>query len=664
MDGPDPMNQQFPYDLAFSRNLGWVTDWEQLALRGKRVAIAGMGGVGGTHLLTLARLGIGAFSIADFDQFEYVNFNRQVGATTNTVGQPKGAVLEAMAKTINPELHIDRFDDGVTIENTDAFLAGADLFVDGFDFFVLDIRRHVFARAHALGIPAITAAPIGLGAAYLVFMPGHMTFEQYFRLNGHSPSEQYLRFLLGLAPKGLARPYLIDPTRVDLAGQKGPSTVAACQLCGGIVAAEALKILLRREGVRAAPYHQHFDAYRQRFVRSYLPLGNGGPLQRMKLAIGRRVYLRHAAAAPRPEPAPESRTPIDEILNLARWAPSGDNAQPWRFHVIDDSTIRIRILTDPTNVYEYRDCEPTWLSAGMLLETMRVAATGWGRGMSWAASDAGDGDIVVNFTSDDRVQRDNLFSMLTLRSVDRRPHQRRPLTPAEKATLEATLTSDLSLRWHEDLGMKWRIARMAALSTSIRLRSPEAFKVHQNILDWTNPQSTTGIPVGTLPVDPATRQIMHWAMQHWRRADRMNKLSGTFLPAMQMDYLPILSSSAVFDVRLTDRDPVLGHPRGTLLRAGQSLQRLWLTATKMGLGVQPLLAVIGLAHYGTTRTAFTQEPGLLQKAQQLADMFHGTLGTEPANMVFLARIGASVPHMRLHRSVRRNPAQLMENDAL
>ena len=56
---------EFAYDLAFDRNIGWLTDWEQLALRQKHVAIAGMGGVGGGHLLTLVRLGIGRFTIAD-----------------------------------------------------------------------------------------------------------------------------------------------------------------------------------------------------------------------------------------------------------------------------------------------------------------------------------------------------------------------------------------------------------------------------------------------------------------------------------------------------------------------------------------------------------------------------------------------------------------------
>ena len=58
----------FDYHEAFSRNLGWVTETEQEVLRNKRIAIAGMGGVGGSHLLTLTRLGIGAFNLADFEK--------------------------------------------------------------------------------------------------------------------------------------------------------------------------------------------------------------------------------------------------------------------------------------------------------------------------------------------------------------------------------------------------------------------------------------------------------------------------------------------------------------------------------------------------------------------------------------------------------------------
>jgi molybdopterin/thiamine biosynthesis adenylyltransferase len=61
-DRMSPAKKAFRYEEAFARNIGWVTEAEQAALRGKRIAIAGAGGVGGVHLLTLARLGVGAFT--------------------------------------------------------------------------------------------------------------------------------------------------------------------------------------------------------------------------------------------------------------------------------------------------------------------------------------------------------------------------------------------------------------------------------------------------------------------------------------------------------------------------------------------------------------------------------------------------------------------------
>jgi molybdopterin/thiamine biosynthesis adenylyltransferase len=278
----------FNYKEAFSRNLGWLTEKEQEVLRGKRVAIAGLGGVGGVHLLSLTRLGIGAFNIADLDRFELVNFNRQVGATMQTVGQSKVEVLAKMALEINPELDIRSFENGVTADNIDAFLDAADVYVDGLDFFAFDARERTFAACAAKGIPAVTVAPIGMGAALLNFIPGRMTFEQYFRFKGASDTEKGLRFLLGLAPAMLHRKYLVDLSRVNLREQRGPSTIMACQLCAGIAATEVLKLLLGRGPLLAAPWGLHIDAYTNRLARTWRPWGNANPLQRLALAIAKR----------------------------------------------------------------------------------------------------------------------------------------------------------------------------------------------------------------------------------------------------------------------------------------------------------------------------------------------------------------------------------------
>src|SRR6185437_4303512 len=83
----------------------------------------------------------------------------------HTVVQPKVDVVSRMARDINPDLDINKFPGGVTFDNIEQFLSGVDLYVDGLDFFVLDIRARLFALCAERGIPAITAAPLGMGAA-------------------------------------------------------------------------------------------------------------------------------------------------------------------------------------------------------------------------------------------------------------------------------------------------------------------------------------------------------------------------------------------------------------------------------------------------------------------------------------------------------------------
>jgi hypothetical protein len=275
----------FNYTTAFSRNIGWLTHQEQDLLKSKRIAIAGLGGVGGSHLLALSRLGVGAFHIADLDVFELANFNRQVGATIKHLDRAKVDVLAEMAMDINPSLNIRRFPQGINEANLTGFLIGADVYVDGLDFFAFNARKAVFAACHKLGIPAVTAAPLGMGTALISFMPGGMSFEDYFQWEGCSEAEQAMRFLLGLAPSGLHGSYLVDPSSIDLVGKKGPSTVMGCELCAGVTATEVLKILLQRGRVYSAPYSQQFDAYTNRFKRVWLPGGNRNPLQKLKLHL-------------------------------------------------------------------------------------------------------------------------------------------------------------------------------------------------------------------------------------------------------------------------------------------------------------------------------------------------------------------------------------------
>ena len=413
----------FSYDAAFSRNIGWVTEAEQKILRGARIAVAGLGGVGGSHLLTLTRLGVGSFRIADLDVFNLVNFNRQAGASMASLGEAKIDVMGRLAKAINPDLNLKLFPHGLTAENADDFFTDIDLYMDGLDFFAFDARSLAFAACARRGIPAVTAAPLGMGVASLIFMPGKMTFEEYFGFYGRSDEEKALRFMLGLAPAGLHLPTLVEPSAIDFGQRRGPSTAMACELCAGVAATQALKILLRRGRVLAAPRGFQFDAYRSQFRETWRPGGYRNPLQRLSLAVAKRRMGVGQSMHNETTDTKASPSTIERILDLARWAPSGDNTQVWRFEITGpDSFIVHGFDTREHVVYDF-DGHPSQVALGALLETIAIAASGLG---SRAVISRREAYPETTPTFDIRLEpapgitADPLIPYITQRSVQRR----------------------------------------------------------------------------------------------------------------------------------------------------------------------------------------------------------------------------------------------------
>lgn len=283
----EEVRNPFNYDRAFCRNQGLVSPLEQSRLRSSTVAVAGLGGVGGVHLTTLARLGVGGFHIADLDTFEIENMNRQAGARHSTLGASKVDVMAEYAREINPDVRLKTFPAGINAINIGEFLKGVDVVVDGLDFFALEAREILYDAAERRGIPLVTAGPIGMSAAWLVFQPGGMPWRHYFRWDlGRTREDKLLLFAIGLTPKATQVSY-IDPRSVSLSERRGPSLSLAVELCAGVASAEVLKIILNRGTLSPAPRYHQFDAYQNRCVSGRLLWGNGGLLQRIKFHVYR-----------------------------------------------------------------------------------------------------------------------------------------------------------------------------------------------------------------------------------------------------------------------------------------------------------------------------------------------------------------------------------------
>lgn len=633
----------FDYGTAFARNIGWVTRAEQDKLRGARVAVAGLGGVGGFHLLTLARLGVGKFTVAEFDTFDLANFNRQIGATMSSIGRPKLDVLVEMARDINPELDIRTFPAGVQEDNVDEFLCDADLYVDGLDFFAFQARRITFAACARMGVPAVTAAPLGMGVAVLNFLPGKMSFEEYFRLDGLPESEQALRFLLGLSPAMLQRAYVADPSQVNLEERRGPSTVMACQLCAGVAATEALKILLGRGKIIAAPRGLHFDAYRNKYTTTWRPGGNHNPVQRIALAIARRQLARMHVYASQSTAAPPART-IEAILDLARWAPSGDNTQPWRFQIVADDHVVVHGFDTRDHCVYDLDGHASQLSIGAMLETLRIAATGYGlRAMISRRRETPDSHPLfdVKLTPASDVLPSELIPFIRTRTTQRRPFRSRALDPREKEAIERSVGEHFEICWMEGFARKLAMARLLFASAKLRLTLREAFEVHRSVIEWNATFSAEKIPDRAVGLDPVTTRLMRWAFQDWRRVEFLNTyLAGTVPPRIQLDLVPALACGA--HVLILARRPLNGLD--DFVEAGSAVQRLWLTVTRLGLLHQPEITPLIFAGYAAEGKQFSAAAGSSEVAGRLAERLSALVGADVwRRCVWLGRVGAGRP---------------------
>jgi hypothetical protein len=273
---------EFNYKEAFSRNIGLVTPAEQEKIRNVRIAVAGMGGVGGVHMITLLRMGFTKFTIADFDHYEVANFNRQFGANMDTLHKHKGEVMREMGLKINPEADIKLIPRALTADIVDEFLEGCDVYVDGLDVFEIQIRRQIFARARAKGMWGVTAGPVGFSTAFLSFDPKGLSFEDYFGFStAKTEMEFFAAFIAGLTPAATQFKYL-DNSSFSFKNRRGASNMLSCQLCAGVVGAEVLKAVLGRGTVKAAPYYHQFDAYLLKYKSGRYWFGGNGPIARLK----------------------------------------------------------------------------------------------------------------------------------------------------------------------------------------------------------------------------------------------------------------------------------------------------------------------------------------------------------------------------------------------
>ncbi len=129
-------------------------------LKNSRVAVFGIGGVGGYALEALVRAGVGEIDIIDSDSVSVSNINRQILATTKTVGEKKVDVAEMRAKEINPDVKINKYPIFYLHETANQFdFSNYDYVIDAID--TVAGKMELVKRANEVGTPIICSMGTG-----------------------------------------------------------------------------------------------------------------------------------------------------------------------------------------------------------------------------------------------------------------------------------------------------------------------------------------------------------------------------------------------------------------------------------------------------------------------------------------------------------------------
>lgn len=129
-------------------------------LAASRVAVFGIGGVGGYTVEALARSGIGTLELIDSDKVSITNINRQIIATTKTVGKYKVDVAEERVHEINPECIVKTYKTFFLPDNQDEFdFRGYDYVVDAID--TVAGKLAIIEKAKREGVPVISSMGAG-----------------------------------------------------------------------------------------------------------------------------------------------------------------------------------------------------------------------------------------------------------------------------------------------------------------------------------------------------------------------------------------------------------------------------------------------------------------------------------------------------------------------
>ncbi|MET0343550.1 MAG: Rv1355c family protein [Polyangiales bacterium] len=577
-------------ELRSSRNRNKITAAEQARLSGTTLGVAGLS-VGQATAVTLALEGLGGtLRLADFDTLSLSNLNR-LRAGVHELGVNPAVIPARAIWEFNPYCQIELFERGVDASNVGAFLEGLDLLFEECDDLKMKVMLREEARRRRIPVLMETSDRGLLDIERFDREPNRPLFHglagelQAERLSGLSNYEKVPVVLAILGASTMSPRLASSLVDVEVSLRTWPQLASAVALGGAVNTDTARRILLDQLHASGRYFVDLDDIVSNTpppVTRIATPTEPAPPRQREPRA---RPALRGAL----------TRDQLDDVVRAASLAPSGGNAQRWRF-VYDERSSTLACLAVPERAASYLDFErrATHLAFGAVAENLRLVGAQLGHAVTLASFPyASQPELVctAQFGPPDSAPPSaddaQLARWIDQRVTNRRIGTRKPL-PAESArALQAAAGEPGALTLLVDPAQLAAFGALHGESERLRTLHPVMHPDLLAELRWSRAEAERtrdGIELATLELTPTDLA----GMSVLRRRDVVATMRGIDVGQglTRGSHKAMSGACALGVLRARGSDP------RAYFEAGMRMQRLWLRANAEGLALQPMTALL------------------------------------------------------------------------
>lgn len=329
---------------------------------------------------------------------------------------------------------------------------------------------------------------------------------------------------------------------------------------------------------------------------------------------------------------------LERILEAGNSAPSGENCQPWRF-VVHGTTVEVHLLPERDQSPYSWGQRASYLANGAVIENIVIAASAERyRAEVHYFPNPGDEWHVATIAlfKDSTVESDPLASFISKRISNRKSYKKDSLTGEERAALATAVAHGgygtfALVETPEETG---RLGRIGSTNEEVMLANRLLHKFFFSHVSWTkeeDDEKKVGFYIKTLELPPPAEKMFK-LFSNWSVMRILARLGFNRLIAKQ-NAVTNASTSAIGALIIDRAEPL------DFVKIGRAIERLWLTATSLGLSLQPLTGVLFLKLKldGGEREGFSShEQKLITDAYQDASRIFKADGK---HIAFMFRVG-------------------------